>query len=101
MNKQKNRNRTNRKSLWHFVLAAVIFCVAVSLLVDLIAWVIHLMGGISFSVPSAATIGIIGGADGPTSVFVAASTGSWWGPVCKLLFLGLGFYGWRCLNRRE
>lgn len=101
MKEQKNRNNSNRNRLWHFVLAAVIFCVAVSLLGDLVARVIHQMGGISFSVPSAATIGIIGGADGPTSVFVAASAGSWWGTLFKLLLLGTGILGLRYMNRRK
>lgn len=101
MKAQKNRNETNRKSPWRFAFAALILFTALGLAVDFAALVIHQMGGISFSVPSAASIGIIGGADGPTSVLIATGTASWWGPVMKLLFLGIGIMGWQRFNGRE
>lgn len=98
---QKNTKNTGRKSPWRLAFAALIFFAAAGLLLDLAAYVIHQMGGISFSVPSAASIGIIGGADGPTSVLIATSTASWWEPVIKLLFLGIGILGWRHMNGRN
>lgn len=101
MKKQKNRKKSKQKIFLQFMFAAMALCGAVSLLGDLAAWVVCRMGGISFSVPSAATIGIIGGADGPTSVFVTASAVSWWKPVFKLLALGIGILGWHSMNRRK
>lgn len=101
MQEQKNRKNTNRKSPWRFAFAALILFTAMGLAVDFAALVIHQMGCISFSVPSAASIGIIGGADGPTSVLIATSTASWWEPVIKLLFLGIGILGWRHMNGRN
>lgn len=101
MKEQKNRYKTSRKNPWRFAFAALILLAALGLVVDFAALVIHQMGGISFSVPSAASIGIICGADGPTSVLVATSTASWWEPVMKLLLPGIGILGWRRLNGRE
>lgn len=101
MMEQNNRKKPGPKSPWRFAFAALIVFAALGLVVDFTALVIHQMGGISFSVPSAASIGIIGGADGPTSVLIATSTASWWEPVMKLIFLGIGIQGWRRMNGRK
>ena len=67
-----------------------------NLLTGIAAWLIaDIFGGISFNVTKASTIGIIGGADGPTSVFVAASPAPAWELLLWLALLAAGIYGFR------
>lgn len=101
MKEQKNKQETNRKSLWCLLFAAVVLCTAVSLLGDLAAWTVHLQGGVSFPVREAASIGIIGGADGPTAIFVTASTAPVWQTILKILLLIISILAWRHLNKRK
>ena len=59
-----------------------------------VTWVIaEVFGGISFKVSDSSTIGIIGGADGPTSVFVAAAVGPDWLLLLWFLLLAAGIWG--------
>lgn len=101
---EKMKDYAYRKSPWRFAFAAMAVIGAVELLGYLAAWfAVNVLGGISFPVTEAATVGIIGGADGPTAVFVAASVG----PVSELLWVLLltaaGIYGYlrlcRCRQR--
>ena len=60
----------------------------------LAAWLIgDVIGGISFSVTNAATIGVIGGADGPTAVFVTASKGPVWELALWSVLTAAGIWG--------
>ena len=60
------------------------------------SWIIaHVFGGISFPVRKAATIGIIGGADGPTAVFVTAAGTPVWQTLLWLAFFIAAVYGLR------
>ena len=45
------------------------------------------------------SIGIIGGADGPTAVFVTASVGSAWQMFGMILLLAVGILGYLKLSR--
>ena len=98
---QQNRKKVKYRNLWSYLFAVLTLCAALSLLGDLTAWILHCMGGISFSVNRAATVGIIGGADGPTAVFVTASTSPFWYTVFKFLFLMIGILGWRHLKQNH
>ena len=72
-----------------------------NLLACIAAWLIaDLFGGISFNVTKASTIGIIGGADGPTSVFVTASPAPAWELLLWLLLLALAIYGLRRFRKK-
>ncbi len=53
----------------------------------------NILGGISFSVNRAATIGIIGGSDGPTAVFVTAAPIRGWESILWLALLAASIYG--------
>lgn len=101
MGKQKEQNQTIAKSRWRVFFAALSVCSAISLLGDFVAWIIQRMGGISFSLRSAATIGLIGGADGPTSIFVAAATSPGWQILIKILLLIASVLLWRHCSKRK
>ena len=97
MRHSENRN-DRRKNPWRFAFAAMAALGGLGVLGYLAAWVIgHVLGGISFSMP-ASSIGIIGGADGPTSIFVASSSGSAWELLLCVVLLIAGMIGWRRLN---
>ena len=97
---QRKQKTTGRKSPWRFAFAALALYAGVELLLCLAAWLIgNVFGGISFNVTKASTIGIIGGADGPTSVFVTAAPAPAWHPFLMLVLLAAGVWGFRRLNR--
>lgn len=92
----------NKRNHRRKLLAAVIaLCSGISILGDFAAWIIRRMGGISFSVRNAATIGIIGGADGPTAVFITASGSPGWQILVKILLLIAAFLLWRSYSKRK
>ena len=68
------KKKNNKKNPFRFVFAAIAALGAMDLISYLACWLIgDVMRGISFNLP-ASSIGIIGGADGPTAVFVTAAT---------------------------
>ena len=72
-----------------------------NLLTGIAAWLIaHVFGGLSFNVNHASTIGIIGGADGPTAVFVTASPAPAWELLLWLALLALAIYGLRRFRKK-
>ena len=90
-----------KKNPWWFVFAAVSVLGGLGLLGYLAAWLIGtVLGGLSLTVP-AATVGIIGGADGPTAVFVTAAAGPAWEWVLYAGMLAAGIIGCRRLNRTK
>ena len=95
----KNRKRINgRTRMVRFLLMLLILVTACSILGDAAAWLIRIRGGISFAVSSPATIGIIGGADGPTAIFVTSATAPLWQTLVKGILLILGILGIRQLK---
>lgn len=88
-----------RKSLWRYVFAAMAIYGAIKLLgsvwANLLYWFIR--GGTSFTSTEAASIGIIGGADGPTAVFLTTSTSDRYIIYCLLLLVGV----WGFLKLRK
>lgn len=93
------KKKNNKKNPLQFVFAVIAALGALGLISYLACWLIgNVLGGISFNLP-ASSIGIIGGADGPTAVFVTAATGLVWEPVLCVVMLVVGFIGFRRLNR--
>ena len=87
-----------RKSPWRFLFAAAAIYGAVELLGSLIAWIAYLaIGDPVFRGGEAASIGIIGGADGPTAIFV--TTPGWTGYILPVVFLMLGIWGYLRLRK--
>ena len=78
-----SKKKNGDKRIWRFVFAAMVFLAALQVLGYLACWLIgSVLGGISFSVP-AASVGIIGGADGPTAIFVTGMAKPEARPVAK------------------
>ena len=73
-----------------------------NLLCSIAAWLIaDVFGGISFNVTKASTIGIIGGADGPTSIFITATPVQCWETLLWLALLVVGIFGCRHFRRQK
>lgn len=95
---EQMKEYTYRKSPWRFLFAAVAIWGAAELLGSGIALAAFLMmKDPVFRGAEAASIGIIGGADGPTAVFV--TTPSWTGYVVPVLALVLGIWGYLRLRK--
>lgn len=80
-----------RKSPWRFVFAACAAYGAAELLGSLIAWILYFVLKIRVMQQEAYSIGIIGGADGPTAIFV--TTPDWMHYMIPLLLLTVGIWG--------
>ena len=75
---------------------------AFNLVSSIAAYIIaHVLGGISFSVNRAFTIGVIGGADGPTAVFVTASPGTGWEWLLWLTLLAVSIFTYRRVRKTK
>lgn len=87
-----------KKSPWRFVCWAGILYGGLELLSPLAAWLLSYTNPI-VSAGEAASIGIIGGADGPTAIFVAAT--GWGGHVLPVLLLVAGVLGLLWIRRSK
>lgn len=86
-----------RKSPWRFLFAGCAAYGAAKLLGDLIAWMAYLLFRMQVQSQEAASIGIIGGADGPTAIFV--TTPPWTGYILPVAMLTIGIWGFLRLRR--
>ena len=91
--------RTLCRKFLQILFSGTSFCGAVGLfrifLYRIIAW----FNGVTVAVGKSATVGVIGGADGPTAVFV--STPRWTGHVISAIALMTGIVGLVLLNRSK
>ena len=94
---EQMKEYTFRKSPWRFLFGAVALYGAARLLGGLISHIIAFFVGASMAVAESSTVGIIGGADGPTAVFVTASR--WNGLLISLGALVVGTLGFLLLRR--
>ncbi len=86
----------NKRKWMCFACLALSVWSGLELLGAIAAWLIaDVFGGISFHVTHGATIGIIGGADGPTSILIAAAPVSGWAMLLWLALLIAGICGCR------
>ena len=86
---------TYRKSPWRFLFAGFAVYGGIRLLDKLWTIIVFWWATGGFQKTEAASIGIIGGADGPTAIFVTSPTWTHW--VVPVLILVLGIYGFRRL----
>lgn len=89
---KKDKKTISRRPVLRVAGAVLVVCSCLKLLGYLISWIIATVsGGISFSLTKASSIGIIGGADGPTSIFVATAAAPLWRVIgwSMLLILGI------------
>lgn len=87
-----------RKSPWRFVFAVLAFFGGAELLGTLAVWIIALLWTApGLAVGEAASIGVIGGADGPTAIFVTSP--SWMAYIRPAAMLLLGISGYLSLRK--
>lgn len=95
---EQMKEYTYRKSPWRFLFAAMAAYGMVDILGSLLAWLYVFFTKMEvFLSQEAATIGIIGGADGPTAIFV--TTPGWMHYINPVLFLMIGIFGFRRLSK--
>ena len=89
-----------RKSPWRFLFLAAAIFGGVEVLSCLAAWILYLsMGDPLFTGVNAASIGIIGGSDGPTAIFVTTAVPQWTEVLIPVLLLILGICGFLRLRK--
>jgi len=86
-----------RKSPWRFLFAAAAAYGAAELLGSLWAWILYLIFRTQVTSLESASIGIIGGADGPTAIFV--TTPGWTGYILPVRALTIGIWGFLRLRK--
>lgn len=87
-----------RKSPWRFLFLPLVVYGAAELLSSLVVWIAYLaISDPLLHAGEAASMGIIGGADGPTAIFVTTPT--WMHYINPVLFLIIGIIGFRWLSR--
>lgn len=93
-------NRQKKKNPWRFAFLAMAAVGACEILGNLAAWFLYLfLPDPILTTSEAASIGIIGGADGPTAVFVATPGWTHW--LVPALLLIIGIFGFIRLSRRK
>ena len=80
-----------RKSPWRFLFAAAAAYGAAELLGSLFAWILYLVFQMQMMEQEGVSVGIIGGADGPTAIFV--TTPGWMHYILPVLALVIGIWG--------
>lgn len=92
-----------RKSPWRFVFAALAAYGAAELLMNLMGYILMWLCDLGLITlmfqQEASSVGIIGGADGPTAVFVTTSTPAWYHFVLPAVLLGVGIWGFLRLRK--
>ena len=88
---------SSRKSPWRFLCLSAAILSGLWLIVDnILPWL--MLGTLS---TEAASIGIIGGADGPTAIFVTSQSAGFWNDLIPLVILILGIVGFLFLRRNK
>lgn len=99
---EQMKDFTYRKSPWRYLFAACAAYGAAELLSSLMAWLISLYlrwNLLATNMGEASSIGIIGGSDGPTAVFI--TTPGWMHYINPCLFLIIGIWGFLYFSRRK
>ena len=87
----------NRKSPWRFLCLAAAILSGLWLIVDnILPWLM-----LKTLSTEAASIGIIGGADGPTAIFVTSHPAGFWNDLIPLVILIFGIVGFLFLSRNK
>ncbi len=89
---------TYKKSPWRFVFLAVAVLAGAALAFE---WIISLILGDIFNVTMPGAVGVIGGADGPTSVFITKTVSTCWQWLCLLLIGLIGYWIFCRIKRKD
>ena len=94
---EQMKDYTFRKSPWRFLFGAVAVYGAARLLGSLLSRIAAFFIGVSIAVGESSTVGIIGGADGPTAIFVTSPR--WTGLAVSFGAMAIGIVGFVLLRR--
>ena len=94
---EQMKEYTYRKSPWRFLFAALAMYGGWELLGSLIASLAMLAFTLTHS--EAASIGVIGGADGPTAIFLTTRVPEWYHYAVPVLLLVVGIWGFVRLRK--
>lgn len=89
-----------KKSPWRFLFAGCALWGGLNLLIPLMSILPGVLpqAGVSLSPSEAASIGIIGGADGPTAILVTTQENPWISVLVGVLLLAVGIVGYLRLS---
>ena len=97
---QENKGKNGRKNLWRIAFLAIGAVGLWKLLKMLAVGVLYLFWKDPYlTMGNAASIGIIGGADGPTAIFI--TTPDWASWIVPVILLGIGISGFLYLKKRK
>lgn len=90
-----------RKSPWRFAFLALAIAAGLKMLSDILPAIVGYLvfRTFAFTPPQAASIGVIGGADGPTAIFVTAPV--WTGALIAAVLMIVGIVGYHFLRKRK
>lgn len=88
------KDRTVGKSRWRFAFAGLVACGGIGLAGHFLQKLLFFAVGWTWHLSDAASIGIIGGADGPTAIYVTGVPGIHWGVWALCLAVGI----WGCFR---
>ncbi len=95
---EQMKEYTYRKSPWRYLFAACAAYGAAELLGSLVAWLMYLAVSDPFkTISSTSSVGIIGGADGPTAIFI--TTPGWMHHITPVILLVIGIWGFLRFSR--
>ena len=94
LNEQFAKRAERNRRLWRLAFGTVICAAALALVFELVPIIAALVSA-NISLGESGSIGIIGGADGPTSIFVATTLVSWPSMLLTTLLLVTAIIGFR------
>ena len=94
LNEQFAKRAERSRRLWRWAFGTVICAAAIALLFELVPFIVAIVSA-NVSLGSSGSIGIIGGADGPTAILVTSTLVSWPAMLVTALFLVAAIIGFR------
>lgn len=95
----KGKNQT-QKSPWRFLFLGAALAGGWMLLEKLAVWILYLwLEDPLLTASEASTVGIIGGADGPTAIFITGPNPGAAAYLVPILLIAAGIWGYRKLKR--
>ena len=96
----ENKEKNGRKNLWRIAFLAIGSVGLWKLLKMLAVRVLYLFWKNPYlTMGNAASVGIIGGADGPTAIFI--TTPDWASWIVPVILLGIGISGFLYIKKRK
>lgn len=98
---EQMKEYTYQKSPWRFAFLAVAVLAGLKLLSEVLPGIVGywILRSFQYAKPGAAAVGVIGGADGPTAIFVTAP--AWTTAAVAAVLTAVGIVGYLLLKKRK